>query len=140
LPRPLTPKQEKFAHKYVETGNASEAYRFAYDAENTSLPAIHVAASRLLDNSKVALRVTELQARSLARIDVDADQVRARLWQIAQEDGSDRVQALSQLTKLFPEFSIKTEQKVDQRSQALIAVSEMPLEQLIAIAEGIKDE
>ena len=28
----LTPKQEKFAQVYVETSNASEAYRQAYDA------------------------------------------------------------------------------------------------------------
>ena len=30
----LTPKQEKFALAYIETGNAAEAYRIAYDAEN----------------------------------------------------------------------------------------------------------
>ena len=30
----LTPKQEKFAQVYVECGNASEAYRQAYNAEN----------------------------------------------------------------------------------------------------------
>ncbi|MGU9998175.1 terminase small subunit, partial [Bordetella avium] len=29
----LTPKQEAFALAYVETGNASEAYRRAYSAE-----------------------------------------------------------------------------------------------------------
>ena len=30
----LTIKQEAFARAYVETGNASEAYRRAYNAEN----------------------------------------------------------------------------------------------------------
>lgn len=30
----LTPKQETFCLAYIETGNASEAYRQAYDAEN----------------------------------------------------------------------------------------------------------
>ena len=28
----LTPKQEKFCQKYIEMGNASEAYRQAYNA------------------------------------------------------------------------------------------------------------
>ena len=27
----ITPKQEAFAQKYIECGNASEAYRHAYD-------------------------------------------------------------------------------------------------------------
>ena len=30
----LTPKQEAFCLAYMETGNASEAYRRAYDADN----------------------------------------------------------------------------------------------------------
>ena len=30
----LTVKQEKFALKYAECGDASKAYRHAYDAEN----------------------------------------------------------------------------------------------------------
>ena len=32
----LTPKQEAFVLAYIETGNASEAYRRAYNAENMS--------------------------------------------------------------------------------------------------------
>jgi len=30
----LTPKQQKFCYKYIETGNASKAYRQSYDTEN----------------------------------------------------------------------------------------------------------
>jgi phage terminase small subunit len=30
----LTPKQERFVQAYIETGNATEAYRQAYDAKN----------------------------------------------------------------------------------------------------------
>jgi len=58
----LTPKQEAFANKYVECGNASQAYRFAYDvAETTKNESIHVRASELMADSKVAVRVKELQ-------------------------------------------------------------------------------
>ncbi len=57
----LTPKQEAFARAYVETGNASEAYRMAYPrAKNWKSEAVNVAASRLLANAKVSLRVEEL--------------------------------------------------------------------------------
>lgn len=58
----LTVKQEAFALKYVECGNASESYRTAYDAEGMQPESIHVAASRLLSEAKVALRVQELRS------------------------------------------------------------------------------
>ena len=34
MARPLTEKQEAFCRAFVETGNASEAYRRSYDAKN----------------------------------------------------------------------------------------------------------
>ena len=57
----MTPKQTAFAEKYVECGNASEAYRHAYDAENSSDTTVWTNASQLLSNTKVTLRVMELQ-------------------------------------------------------------------------------
>ncbi|TGR84532.1 hypothetical protein EN866_33245 [Mesorhizobium sp. M2D.F.Ca.ET.223.01.1.1] len=63
---PLTQKQEAFCLAYVETGNASEAYRRSYDVgEDTKPETIWPNASRLLADSKVSARVLEL--RSLAR-------------------------------------------------------------------------
>lgn len=143
MPRPLTHKQESLAHYYVETGNASESYRRAYNAENMSPEAIHVAACREIAKPNVALRINALQARSLQHVDVSAEDIVRGLFEIAQDETaphSARVSAYMGLAKRHPEFSEKHDVKVDQRSQALIAVSEMPLEQLIAIAEGIKDE
>lgn len=44
----LTLKQEKFCHYYVDTdGNASEAYRMAYDAAKMKAESIWVTACRL---------------------------------------------------------------------------------------------
>ena len=60
----LTPKQNKFAEEYVNTGNASEAYRRAYDvAETTSNDVIAVKASELLSNGNISVRVKELQKK-----------------------------------------------------------------------------
>ena len=56
----LTPKQERFAQLYVELGNASEAYREAYDSK-AKPDSVHVNASKLLSDARVALRVQELQ-------------------------------------------------------------------------------
>ena len=62
----LTIKQERFAIAYVETGNASEAYRRAYDAENMGEHPLGVEASRLLAHPVVALKVAEIQAEYAA--------------------------------------------------------------------------
>ena len=60
----LTPKQRKFAEEYVNTGNASEAYRRAYDvSETTSNDVIAVKASELLSNGNISVRVSELQKK-----------------------------------------------------------------------------
>lgn len=56
----LKPKQEKFAQLYVDLGNASEAYRQAYDSK-AEPDSVHVNASKLLSDTKVSLRVQELQ-------------------------------------------------------------------------------
>lgn len=58
----LTVKQEAFCHAYIENGgNASEAYRTAYDAGDMADSTIWVKASELLSNGKVAVRVKELR-------------------------------------------------------------------------------
>lgn len=58
----LTIKQEAFCYAYVENGgNASDAYRTAYDAGNMADQTIWVKASELLSNGKVAVRIKELR-------------------------------------------------------------------------------
>ncbi len=64
----LTPKQESFVLAYLETSNATEAYRRAYNAENMSEGAINVEAHRVLNHPKVALRLQVLQERSAAKV------------------------------------------------------------------------
>lgn len=75
----ITPKQDAFAQRFLELGNASEAYRQAYDAENMSNEAIWVEASRLLDNPKVALRVKELKALHMHRHNITVDSITEEL-------------------------------------------------------------
>lgn len=63
---PLTPKQERFAVEYFKTGNASEAYRRAYDAEDMAPATINVRASELLNSSKVAVRLKQFRDEAAA--------------------------------------------------------------------------
>ena len=57
----LTPKQHAFCVAYMESNNASDAYRKAYNAEGMSPAAVNVEASRLLDHPTIALRLVEMQ-------------------------------------------------------------------------------
>lgn len=58
----LTDKQEAFCMAYMETLNASEAYRRAYNVgESTKKEVVWVKASELLNNGNVAVRLIELK-------------------------------------------------------------------------------
>lgn len=57
----LTPKQEAFCLAYLETGNASEAYRRSYSAENMKPESINRKAKDVIDNVKIAARIAELR-------------------------------------------------------------------------------
>jgi phage terminase small subunit len=69
----LTPKQEKFCCVYIETGNASEAYRQSYSAGKMKTESINVNACKLLANTNVAQRVAELQAAAAKRHELTVD-------------------------------------------------------------------
>lgn len=75
----LTPKQEAFCQAYIETGNASEAYRTAYAADKMKPESINVNASKLLASAKVALRVDELRQAHLERHKLTVDDLIAEL-------------------------------------------------------------
>lgn len=75
----LTPKQEKFCLVYLETGNASEAYRRAYDAGGMSDTSINRKAKELLDNGKISARLSELRAPILQRHAITVDTLLAEL-------------------------------------------------------------
>ena len=72
----LTPKQRKFAEEYVNTGNASEAYRRAYDvAKTTSNEVIAVKASELLKNGNISVRVKDLQKQEAEAFQITRKEV-----------------------------------------------------------------
>lgn len=71
----LTPKQERFCQAYLETGNASEAYRQVYDAERASVPTVNREAKRLLDNPKIATRLKKMNGRLLEQHDISIQRI-----------------------------------------------------------------
>ena len=77
----MTPKQEKFCQVYVETGNASEAYRQAYDAENMKSQTINQRAHDLMTNGKIKVRIETLMSDARERHDITMDSITGQLMQ-----------------------------------------------------------
>lgn len=80
----LTIKQEAFCQAYIETGNASEAYRKAYVADKMKTESINRKAKELLDNGKVAARLVELRGEIKQRHDVTVDSLLVELEEARQ--------------------------------------------------------
>ena len=94
--RKLTPKQENFCNCYLETGNASEAYRRAYSCGNMAPDTINRKAVELLNNGKITARVGHLQEALQERSDITKDEtvkelsaiVRARVTDVLNIKGN----------------------------------------------------
>ena len=80
----LTPKQLAFAQRYIELGNASEAYRQTYRCERMQPATINSLASRLLQHPKVATHIQGLQAEHQARHRMSVDDLLEELEQARQ--------------------------------------------------------
>lgn len=57
----LTIKQEKFCNKYIECGNASQAYRYAYSCEKMKNETVNNKAYVLLAKGEIRTRVDEIK-------------------------------------------------------------------------------
>lgn len=71
----LRPKQENFCNYYVESGNASDAYRRAYGCEKMKPKTVNRKAVELLSNGKITARVNELQAEIKAKSDIKKEDI-----------------------------------------------------------------
>lgn len=70
----LTAKQEAFCLAYIETNNASEAYRQAYSSSKMKPESVNESASRLLADVKITARLEQLRApvRERAKITLES--------------------------------------------------------------------
>ena len=89
----LTDKQEMFCREYLIDLNATQAAIQAGYSEKTS----NEQGARLLANVSVQSRISELKAQRNDRIDVDADYVLKRLFEIDQMDVLDILLANGEL-------------------------------------------
>jgi len=132
----LTIKQEKFCMVYIETGNASEAYRQAYNAENMSNEAVWVEGSRLMDNPKVSLRIEELKKSHVERHELTVNDLVKELEEARKAAlGAENPQSSAAVAATMGKAKLLG-LVVDKTDIKLTSPKELTNEQLAVIAEG----
>ncbi|MBF0189502.1 MAG: terminase small subunit [Magnetococcales bacterium] len=119
--RKLTEKQEAFARAYVESGNASEAYRSSYNVQpNTKQQSITRKGYQLLNTPHILARIESLHARARERHhDITVDFLTKNLKDAieiarSKEQPNAMVQAVMALAKLHGMLNDKQEQPTEE--------------------------
>lgn len=102
----LTLKQEKFVNKYLECGNASEAFRYAYDCSRMKDTTINKRASELLRNGAITGRLEYLKAHLAEASGISALRIIREHEKIAFSDATrvrDGWMSLKDFERLTPE-------------------------------------
>lgn len=71
----LTIKQEKFCDKYLECGNASQAYRYAFSCEKMKPETINNKAYMLLIKGEIRARVDELKKQLQSKSEITKEKL-----------------------------------------------------------------
>lgn len=88
----LTEKQEKFCQKYIELGNASQAYRQSYNCENYTETSVTSNASKMLKNTDILLTIEKMKAEISKRHEITVDDLIKELEE-ARQVGKDKEQS-----------------------------------------------
>lgn len=115
----LTIKQENFCNYYIESGNASDAYRRAYSCDKMKDEAVVVEASKLKDSPNVSLRIDELKAKLQSKSDITKERILNELSSIVFADIRDYVVFENEELKFKP-FSELT----DSQAKAIESIKQ----------------
>ena len=85
----LTPKQEAFVLAYLETGNASEAYRRAYDVSRMKPETVKRKAAEMMAHGNITATLEAEQAKIAERHSVTVDRIISEYAAIAFADAGD---------------------------------------------------
>ena len=113
----LTVKQAAFLDAYLACGNASEAYRCAYDAENMLPNTIHRAAWQVLEHPKVSAMLRE--RRAAAQSAVDATILASRVASMVSLGRLERIAAMN------PEDDPRALPSIKGANETLLGIAEV---------------
>ena len=97
----LTPKQEQFCLKYIECGNATQAFKGVYNTETMKPKTIHNRSSELLGRREIRGRIEELKKKAEDKAVITLSEVLDELKKVAfsTKTTSSKVKALELLGK-----------------------------------------
>lgn len=122
----LTEKQEQFVRNILEGMNQTDAYKAAYPNQRMSDKTISEAASRLMTNSKVVARLSELR-NELARPSIMSAQKRLEwLTEVinGEEDINAKLKAIDIMNRMQGEYTQKIEAEVKNEVTISIELSD----------------
>jgi hypothetical protein len=124
----LTIKQEKFCHLFIQTGNASEAYRGAYNAGKMKPESVNRRAKECTDNSKIAARITELQAEHRKAHDVTVEGMAWEFEELARKavEAGQFGPAVTAKTKKAELFGLFKDHNRQQKSETTVVTNVIP--------------
>jgi phage terminase small subunit len=112
MAKKITPRQEQFALKFFECSNASEAYRYAYKADNMKDETIWREAHNVLKNPNVATMVEELREEAKEKAKVTHEMITEELKRMAFFD----------IRKLYDEYgNLKNANDLDDVSASVVS-------------------
>lgn len=113
----LTEKQSRFVAEYLKTGNASEAYRAAYNAANMKPETIHQRAYELLKDSEVAARLAEARERVQKRTEITLESLTQDLLEDREAARQDKNHpaAIAATKALMELHGLKTGERKNER-------------------------
>lgn len=123
----LTPKQEKFVQSLIQGMSQADAYRSAYATKNMSDKTIHEAASRLVADSKVSARLSELREQMTKDTIMSAQRRLEWLTEaIANNDiaVNDKLKAIDIMNKMQGEYTQKVQAEVTNAVNINIELSD----------------
>lgn len=112
----LTPKQEKFVQGIIDGMSQADAYRAAYNCSRMTDKTIWEAASKLMSDSKVSARVSELRDRITSEKIMSAQKRSEWLTELIQNEDADinaKLKAVDILNKMSGEYVQKVQAAVE---------------------------
>lgn len=118
MKRALTQKQLEFCRLYIETGNATEAYKRAYDTDNMKHATIARKAFELMQNGKITALIDSMQEEARQASTLTLEKHLARLNELAvkaEQNGAFGAAVNSEIArgKAAGLYTIKAEVKAD---------------------------
>lgn len=123
----LTPKQEKFVQSLIQGMSQADAYRSAYATKNMSDKTIHEAASRLVADSKVSARLSELREQMTKDTIMSAQNRLEWLTETINDKDvsvSDKLRAVDIMNRMQGEYVQKVEAAVTNAVNINIELSD----------------